>query len=101
VAKFGLTGEQYQDEFDLRTAQGYRPLQVESYPDGNAIRYAVIFVQQSGQPWTAYHGLTAAQHQAAFNNLFSQGYVPRNISVVSFGGERYHTRFMNTSLSAV
>jgi hypothetical protein len=92
-AKFGLNSEQYQDEFDLRIPQGYRPLQVESYPDGNTVRYAVIFVQEDGPLSTAYHGVSAAQHQAAFNLLFDQGYIPRNVSVVSLGVVRYYTAY--------
>lgn len=91
VIKWGLNADQYQDEFDLRVGQGYRPLQVESYPDGNSIRYAVIFVKQAGPNWTAYHGRTVGEHQSLFNSLKSQGYVPRNISVVSVGGQLHFT----------
>lgn len=93
TARHGLTADQYQDEFELRKEQGYRPLQVESYTDGNAIRYAVIFVKQAGPAWTAYHGRTDEQHQALFNNLNAAGYRIINSSVVYVGGERSHTAF--------
>ncbi len=93
VARHGLTAAQYQDEFDLRVPQGYRPLQVESYTDGAAIRYAVIFVKQAGPLWTAYHGRTDAQHQDLFNDLNEAGFRIVNSSVVFIGGQRSHTAF--------
>src|SRR5262245_10123684 len=93
VARHGLTAAQYQDEFDLRIPQGYRPLQVESYTDGAAIRYAVIFVKQAGPDWVAYHGKTADQHQQSFNTLTAAGFRPINNSVVAPGGERSYTAF--------
>jgi hypothetical protein len=91
VARHGLTSSEYQEEFDKRIPQGFRPLQVESYPDGNKIRYAVIFVKESGPAWTAYHGKTADEHQKLFDSLTGQGFRPVNVSVVSIGGERSYT----------
>lgn len=87
AARHGMTSAQYQQEFDTRKAQGYRLLQVESYPDGNAIRYAAIFVKQAGPTQYAYHGRTAAEHQALFDWLKTIGYCPVNISVVSINGQ--------------
>ena len=70
VAKHGLTGTEYQTEFNLRTSLGYRLLQVDSYLSGGSVRYAAIFVKNTGGVvWTAYHGLTCAQHQQKFNSL--------------------------------
>lgn len=91
VARHGLTATEYQDEFDLRKSQGYRPLQVESYTDGAAIRYAVIFVKQAGPEWVAYHGRTADEHQELFNTLTAAGFRPINNSVVAPGGQRNYT----------
>ncbi len=93
VARHNLTADQYQDEFELRAGQGYRPLQVESYTDGDAIRYAVIFVKQNGPAWTAYHGRNDAQHQTLFNNLNAAGYRIINSSVVVINGQRSYTAF--------
>ncbi len=93
VARHGLTAAQYQDEFDLRTPQGYRPLQVESYTDGAAIRYAVILVKQAGPEWVAYHGKSANEHQALFDTLTATGFRPINNSVVAPGGQRSYTSF--------
>lgn len=100
AAKFGLNGGQLDDEIELRKSQGYRILQLESYPDGNVVRYAVIFVKQAGPSQPVYHGLTAAQHQVTYNQLASLGYVPCNVSVVSLAGERYHTVFYDKVANA-
>src|SRR5262249_46321552 len=54
------------------------------------LRYAAIFIKAAGPAWTAYHGLTAAQHQARFNTLTAQGYVPVNITAQTINGARYY-----------
>lgn len=91
TAFHGLTGAQYQQHFDKYTSQGYRPYQVESYSGQGGTRYAVIFRKQSGPAYSAYHGLDAAAHQAKMDALGKAGYRPRNVSVVSSGGQRRYT----------
>ena len=95
VARYGMTDQQYADEFTLRVGQGYRPLQVESYIDGFAIRYAVIFVKQAGPNWATYHGKNDVEQGQLFSSLLAQGFIPRNISVVSVPGtnQRSYTTF--------
>ncbi|WP_202845459.1 peptidoglycan DD-metalloendopeptidase family protein [Luteimonas saliphila] len=97
AAFHGLTGSQYQQRFDQYQRQGYRPHQVESYPAGGGVRYAVIFRKQAGPQYAAYHGLSAAQHQQRLNALTGDGYRPRNVSVVSSGGERRYTALFDKS----
>lgn len=91
AAFHGLSGSQYQQRFEEYAGKGYRPHQVESYLADGSVRYAVIFRKQSGAQYTAYHGLGAAQHQQRFDQLTAQGFRPRNVSVVSAGGERRYT----------
>jgi len=86
VARHGLSSRSYQAEFDKWTEEGFRLLQVDSYVEQGEIRYAAIFVKQSGPSWRAYHGRTADQHEASFQSLTRQGYRPVNISVVSVSG---------------
>lgn len=97
TAFHGLTGSQFQQRFDQYKAQGYRPHQVESYAASGGLRYAAIFRKQAGTPYSAYHGLTASQHQQRFNTLTAQGYRPRNVSVASSGGQRYYTALYDKS----
>jgi len=91
VERHNLTAKQYQLEFNYWVSRGYRPLQVESYLSGNAVRYAVIFVNKKGPAWQAYHGVPANIHQQRFNKLTAQGYRPVNISVVSVNGKPQFT----------
>jgi hypothetical protein len=91
AAFHGLTSSQYQQRFNQYKGQGYRPHQVESYNSKTGVRYAVIFRKQSGAAYSAYHGLDAAAHQAKMNALSQAGYRPRNVSVVSAGGQRRYT----------
>lgn len=91
AAFHGLTGAQYQQQFNAFRNKGYRPHQVESYNGRQGVRYAVIFRKQAGPAYSAYHGLSAADHQQRMDTLSKQGYRPRNVSVVSVGGQRRYT----------
>jgi Bacterial tandem repeat domain 1/Peptidase family M23 len=93
AARHGMTAAEYQSEFNNRTAAGYRLLNLASYMSGSQIRYASIFVKTAGPAFTAYHGLTAEQHQARFDELGPQGYRPVNVSVVSVNGVRSYAAF--------
>jgi hypothetical protein len=93
VARHNLTGAQYQAEFEKWTKVGYRPLQIESYPVSDGIRYAAIFVKAAGPPFVAYHARSEADHQSRFNQLTAQGFAPVVISVTPWGGARYYTAF--------
>ncbi len=91
VARHGLNSAQYQAEFNKWIQKGFRPLQVESYVEGNQVRYAVVFIKRGGPAWRAYHGKSPQAHQTAFNSLVAQGYRPVNISVVSVGNRTEFT----------
>ncbi len=90
-AAHGLTGAQYQAEFDQRKGMGYRLKQIDSYANGNKVLYAAIFEKGSGPAVTAYHGVPAAEHQKKFDALTAGPWKPKNLSVVSVGGERFYT----------
>jgi hypothetical protein len=93
AARHGMTGAEYQTEFNARTGAGYRLLNLTSYLHGSQVRYASIFTKTAGPAFTAYHGLTAEQHQAKFDALGPQGYRPVNVSVVSVNGVRSYAAF--------
>jgi hypothetical protein len=89
-ARHGLSGTQYQTEFDTWTGKGYRLAHIESYLSGGNVRYAPIFVKSSGPAYTAFHGRTAAEHQKLFDDLTRDGWRPVNITAVSPGGTRVY-----------
>lgn len=90
-AKHGLTGAQYQTEFDNQTKQGYRPVIVSGFPSGSQAKYACIFVKENNAPqWAAKHGMTAAQYQTEFNKWTGQGYRLTDVSGYTVGGTDYY-----------
>lgn len=87
----GLTGAQYQAQFDKWTGQGYRPVIVESYLD-NGVRYAAVFKKKNGPSFVAYHGISATEHQKKVDDLTGvKGFRPVSVSVVSSGGGLQYT----------
>ncbi len=97
-AKHGLTGAQYQTEFNNFTKQGYRPIQVSGFPSGNQAKYACIFIKEANQPaWAAKHGMTATQYQAEFNNWTGKGYRLIDISGYTVGGTDFYAAIWEKS----
>jgi hypothetical protein len=71
----GMDATTYQNTFNTWVGtNGYRLQQVASYRSGGVLRYAATFYKQPWPAWTAYHGVSPAQHQTNFNNLTAQGY---------------------------
>ncbi len=84
------TSAGYQSVFNQAKADGYVPVQVESYNTPYGVRYAAIFEKKS-LGYLARHGLTYAQHIDTYNEAKSKGMSPVSISVVSVNGERRYT----------
>lgn len=99
AAAHGQSAANFQAFFNAQTQAGRRLVHVDSYRQGNDIVYASIFVEQLiGPQWIAYNGLTAAQHQAQFNNLVGQGFRASIISVVEdAGGVARYTALYDTA----
>ena len=74
AARHGLTGAQYQQEFNQKKNQGYRLTMVDGYGVGGQARYAAIWEKINGPAYEARHGLTSAQYQAEFNKWKGEGY---------------------------
>ena len=73
-ARNGMTAADYQSTFNTLVAQGYRLTCVSGYESNGQALYAALWDQSSGAAWEAHHGMTAAQYQATFSQLVSQGY---------------------------
>ena len=94
VARHGMTSEQYQNEFDKLTGQGYRLTDVSGYSIGDQDRYAAIFEKKTGPAWVARHGMTSEQYQNEFDKLTGQGYRLTDVSGYSVGDQdRYAAIF--------
>ena len=90
-ARHDMSASGYQSAFDTYTGLGYRLTHVDSYLKAGNVRYSAIFTDTSGPAWKAYHGVSAATHQASFDAWTADGYVPVNVSVVVVNGTRYYT----------
>lgn len=74
IARHGLTSDQYQNEFDTHTDNGYRLTHVAGYAINDQPRFAAIWEKIVGPAWTARHGLTATEYQQTFDQLVGEGY---------------------------
>jgi hypothetical protein len=90
-ARHDLNGQQYNNFVNFYDGLDYRLVHVDSYRDGNTIRYAAIMVKDGGPTWAAYHGYSTGAHQSAFNTLTSLGYRLVNQSLVEIGNALYVT----------
>lgn len=89
-ARHNLSSTQYQQTFNSLGQAGYRLRHVSGYSINGQAYYAAIWDKSSGPAWAARHGLTAADYQAAFNSLGSQGYRLKEVSGYRVGStDRY------------
>ncbi len=91
AAYHGLSSSKYQEKYDEMKSNGYRLEFIESYMQGNNIRYAPIFVKKSGPALAAVHGLPHASWQNYFDDKVADGYRLVNRSVVVKNGNKYVT----------
>jgi hypothetical protein len=91
AARHGLSGADYQDQFDQLTTQGFAPVWVSGYGDADSARYAAIFYKSPPYPeWHARHGLSSADYQATFDALAGQGFEPRVVSGYGGSGDAHY-----------
>jgi CubicO group peptidase (beta-lactamase class C family) len=70
-----LTSSGYHDKWLYYRDRGYRPLDVEGYRSGNAMRYAGIWVEnREALSWYSYRDLTGTEYAAHFDDKSSRGY---------------------------
>lgn len=80
VARHGMSGTEYQQQFDALVAKGYNPVLVNGYTVNGQPQYAAIWDNAPHPAWVARHGMTSQQYQAEFNTYVSQGYKLKHVS---------------------
>jgi len=80
VARHGMSGADYQAEFDKNVGKGYRLALVSGYKVGNTTLYAAIWDKNPTGAWAARHGMSAPEYQAEFNAYAAQGYRLQEVS---------------------
>lgn len=76
VARHGLNGSQYQQEFNKWTSQGYRLKKVVVYALNNQPAYAAIWEKSGSAAWQSNHGMNNRGYQDQFDRMFYSGYYP-------------------------
>ncbi|HYR09292.1 MAG TPA: papain-like cysteine protease family protein [Longimicrobium sp.] len=90
VARHGIDATQYQNEVTAWSAQGYRPRSLSAATVGGKTLFACVYEKGGSAEWVARHGLTAAQYQAAFDDLGGKGYRLRAVCPYAVNGaDRY------------
>ena len=89
VSRHGMTGAQYQTEFNKWTGDGLRLHSVSGYTVSGTTYYAAIWDDTYSPPWGAAHGMTAASFATANTNNIAAGYQPAFINMYEAGGVIY------------
>ena len=89
-ARHNLSGADFQREFDLLKAQGFRPIDVNGTSANGIERFSGVWEQSPGPATEVRHGITAAAHQQLFTTLPNQGFRPIAVSAhQTVGGPRF------------
>ena len=80
------THNEHQAMFDRWVSEGLRMVSLSAYGDPGNARYAAVWVRQSGPPWLAFHGSTAAEYQTLVEAQIARGYHPRILTATGSGG---------------
>lgn len=80
VAYHDRTGADHQAQFNALYPLGYRIISLSVYQPSSPL-YAAVWVRRTGPDWSAVHGLTSAQYQAAFNQATADGKHPTILTV--------------------
>jgi CubicO group peptidase (beta-lactamase class C family) len=85
VAYHAVRATEHQSRFDDLSKKGYRIISLSVYGDPADARYAAVWVERAGPAWRAFHGRTASEYQAIFDDWHKSGYHPVLISATGDG----------------
>jgi hypothetical protein len=94
LARHGMTSEEYQQQFDELSKEGYRLALVNGYSVGGQDRYVAIWDKAPGPAQVARHGMSSDQYQQEFETLGKEGFRLAHVSGYSVypsvgGQDRY------------
>jgi Bacterial tandem repeat domain 1 len=101
VARDGMTGSDYQTQFNTYVAQGFRLILVNGYPVNGVPQYAAIWDKSASPGWVARHGMSSSDYQTVFNQYTSQGYRLTRVSGYSQGNTALYAAIWEKSTSNV
>ncbi len=89
IARHGLPIADYQCLIDQAVAAGYEPDVLDFFSSGSDTYVNAVLRSAGAQPWSARHGMTAAQYQAEFNARKSAGWRLTSVESYRDNGVRY------------
>jgi len=99
TARHNMTASQYQQAFNDNAGQGYTLKMVSGYNKGGTDLYAAIWEKISSPLWAARHGVSSANYQYVFDNMYYQGYKPVYLNAYASGGScEYNGIWTNTNM---
>lgn len=101
AAYHDATPAYHQKQFDAPDGllkKGSRLRSLSVYRKSSGTLYAAVWTSESGPPWQAFHGLTAAAYQKYFDAWHAKGYRP--VIVTATGGGVVGTNQTNVAVFA-
>jgi CubicO group peptidase (beta-lactamase class C family) len=70
-----MTSAEYADDFDARSAQGLRPIDIEAYDTPSGLRFAAIWWDNvDGLDWSQLRNIDRARYEQEVDDLAAAGY---------------------------
>ena len=101
AAKHGMSGSDYQKDFNDKSAKGYRLVCLSGYNVGNQAKFAAVWDKRAGGAWTAKHDMTAVQYQKAFDDNSKDGYALQQVSGYVVDGTEYFAAFWEKQAGSI
>lgn len=87
------SGATHQNNWNVLSGLGYRPIALSIYGTAASPQYAAVWVQRPGPAVQGFHGLTGAQYQTFVNTWWPLGYRPKILTALGTAG---NPRFAGT-----
>lgn len=87
TARHGLSGSDFQREFDARKAEGYRLVDISGYEHDGKARYAGVWEKSGQGRWAVRHGASPGDYQNAFTRYANEGLTLRKVTGFAVGAD--------------
>lgn len=93
-ARHGLTGTQYNAEFQKNKKDGYRLVHISGYGFKGKAYYAAIWKKGNPSGYVARHGLNSKQYQETVSKYWKQGYHVAQVDSYDVNKKTYYAFIM-------
>jgi CubicO group peptidase (beta-lactamase class C family) len=84
-----LTSQQFSNSFNSYRQRGYIMIDIDAYPVGNRVRYAMIWRRNTdGRGWAENRDLSSAGYKNKWDEYRAKGYRPHDIETYLAGNNR-------------